>query len=52
LSDQRLPGCHRIRTSFEPTNAVAEALYESLGVRKGLIDQGEVVMLLKVPGRE
>jgi diamine N-acetyltransferase len=47
------PGCRWIRTSFEPTNAVAEALYESLGFRKtGEIDEGEVVMVLEVHERE
>ena len=43
------PGCRRIRTALEPTNAVAEALYESLGFRKtGEIHDGEVVALLEV----
>ena len=44
------PGCCCIRTSFEPTNAIAETLYESLGFRKtGEIDHGELVMVLNVP---
>jgi diamine N-acetyltransferase len=47
---RRTPGCKRIRTSFEPTNAVAEALYESLGFRKtGEVDDGEVVVVLELP---
>jgi diamine N-acetyltransferase len=46
---QHTPGCCRIRTSFEPTNIVAESLYESLGFRKtGEIDEGEVVTILEV----
>jgi diamine N-acetyltransferase len=46
---QSTPGCRRIRTSFEPTNAVASALYESLGFRKtGEIDEGELVMVLEI----
>jgi diamine N-acetyltransferase len=46
------PGCRRIRTSFEPTNAVAEALYESLGFRKtGEVTHGELVTVLEVPER-
>ncbi len=45
---QSTPGCRQIRTSFEPTNAVAEALYESLGFRRtGEIDEGEVVLLFE-----
>jgi diamine N-acetyltransferase len=47
------PGCRRIRTAFEPTNAVAEALYESLGFRKtGEVTHGELVTVLEVPERE
>ena len=43
------PGCRRIRTSFEPTNAVAEGLYQSLGFHKtGEIHDGEVVAVLEV----
>jgi diamine N-acetyltransferase len=43
------PGCVRIRTSFEPSNAVAEGLYHSLGFRKtGEIDGGEVVVVLEL----
>jgi diamine N-acetyltransferase len=50
---QNTPGCRRIRTSFEPTNAVAEALYESLGFRKtGEVIDGELVTVLEVPERE
>ena len=46
---QSTPGCRWIRTSFEPTNAVANSLYESLGFRKtGEIDEGEVVMVLGI----
>lgn len=46
---QSTPGCQKIRTSFEPTNVVAETLYESLGFRKtGEIDEGEVVMVREV----
>jgi diamine N-acetyltransferase len=46
---RKTPGCRLIRTSFEPTNAVAESLYESLGFRKtGEIEHGEVVMVIKV----
>jgi diamine N-acetyltransferase len=46
-------GCRCIRTSFEPTNAVAEALYESLGFRRtGEIHDGEVVAVLEVAERE
>jgi diamine N-acetyltransferase len=41
------PGCRRIRTSFEPTNKVADALYHSLGFRKtGEVDEGETVTVL------
>ena len=44
-----MPGCRRIRTSFEPTNAVAWGLYESLGFRKtGEIDHGETVAVMEV----
>jgi diamine N-acetyltransferase len=47
------PGCRTIRTSFEPTNAVAEALYESLGFRKtGEIEDGEIVTVLAVTERQ
>jgi diamine N-acetyltransferase len=47
------PGCRTIRTSFEPTNAVAEALYESLGFRKtGEIEYGEIVTVLAVTERQ
>ena len=47
------PGCRRIRTSFEPTNAVAGALYQSLGFcRTGEIDDGEVVAELEVAETE
>ncbi|MBT3276079.1 MAG: hypothetical protein HN368_23225 [Spirochaetales bacterium] len=43
------PGCARIRTSFMPTNAVAESLYYGLGFRKtGEADEGEVVAALPV----
>ena len=43
------PGCRRIRTSFKSTNAVAEALYESLGFRKsGEVDEGELVTILEL----
>lgn len=46
---QNTPGCRRIRTSYEPTNFVAESLYESLGFRKtGEIDGGEIVEVLEV----
>ncbi len=38
-------GCLRIRTSFEPTNTVADALYHSLGFhRTGEVDNGEIVV--------
>jgi RimJ/RimL family protein N-acetyltransferase len=41
------PGCRRIRTSFEPNNKVADALYYSLGFRKtGEVDEGETVTVL------
>lgn len=44
------PGCQRIQTSYEPTNVVAETLYESLGFRKtGEIDEGEIVTILDFP---
>jgi diamine N-acetyltransferase len=50
---QSTPGCRWIRTSFEPTNAVAEALYESLGFRRtGEVTDGEIVTVLEVPERE
>lgn len=43
------PGCARLRTSFEPTNTVAEGLYESLGFRKtGEVSEGEVVAVLEL----
>jgi diamine N-acetyltransferase len=45
-----MPGCRRIRTSFEPTNAVAGALYDSLGFRRtGEVDEGEAVAVLELP---
>jgi diamine N-acetyltransferase len=44
------PGCQRIRTSFEPTNAVADSLYRSLGFRRtGEVDAGETVVVLELP---
>jgi len=44
------PGCRRIQTSFEPTNTVAERLYEGLGFHKtGELDDGEVVVVLELP---
>jgi diamine N-acetyltransferase len=47
----RIPECRRIRTAFEPTNSVAEALYESLGFRKtGEVDEGEIVAVLELTG--
>lgn len=46
------PGCRRIRTSFEPTNAVADMLYNSLGFhRTGEVDGGETVVVLELPDR-
>jgi GNAT superfamily N-acetyltransferase len=43
------PGCKRIRTAFEPTNAVAEVLYESLGFRKtGEVYEVELVAVLEL----
>jgi diamine N-acetyltransferase len=46
---QATRGCRRIRTSFAPANAGAEALYEGLGFRKtGEMDGGEVVVVLEV----
>ena len=48
-----MPGCRRIRTAFEPTNAVAEALYESLGFRKtGEVYEGELVAVLELPEKK
>jgi diamine N-acetyltransferase len=45
---QSTPGCQRIQTSFEPTNNVAESLYESLGFRKnGEVIGGEIVTILE-----
>ncbi len=45
---QALPDCQEIVLSYEPENAVAERLYESLGFRKtGEIFEGEVVSSLK-----
>jgi len=42
-------GCVKIRTSFKPSNAVADALYESLGFRRtGEVDEGETVVILEV----
>jgi len=47
------PGCLVIRTSFDPTNVVADALYHSLGFRKtGEIDHGEIVVVLEVDAKE
>jgi len=47
------PGCLRIRTSFEPTNTVADALYQSLGFcRTGEVDDGETVVVLELSARE
>ena len=47
------PGCLRIRTSFEPDNEVADALYQSLGFRRtGEVDEGEVVVVLEVSARD
>lgn len=44
------PRCTTIRTSFEPANAVAEGLYESLGFRRtGEMCHGEVVVVLELP---
>ena len=44
-----MPGCRRIRTSFEPTNVVAESLYESLGFRKtGEVTHGEIVVIKEI----
>ena len=43
-------GCLRIRTSFKPSNVVADALYESLGFRRtGEVDEGETVVILELP---
>ena len=45
-----IPGCRKIRTSFEPTNVVAQRLYESLGFRTtGEIEGGEGVAVLELP---
>lgn len=50
---QNTPGCQRIRTSFEPTNAIAASLYKSLGFQEtGEIDEGEVVVVLDVKGSD
>ncbi len=47
------PGCLLIRTSFEPSNAVADALYHSLGFRRtGEVDDGEIVVVLEVDTKE
>jgi len=47
------PGCVRIRTSFEPDNEVADALYYGLGFRRtGEVDEGEVVVLLDLSAGE
>lgn len=44
--------CRAIELSFEPTNAVAEKLYASLGfVRTGQMVDGEAEMLLDVTGK-
>ena len=46
---QALPNCQEIVLSYEPENAVAERLYESLGFRKtGQIFEGEAVSSLKL----
>ncbi|MFH1501645.1 MAG: GNAT family N-acetyltransferase [Candidatus Eisenbacteria bacterium] len=46
----RMPGCARILTSFQQDNAVADALYHSLGFRRtGDVDEGETVVALEVP---
>lgn len=43
------PGCQRIQTSYEPTNYVAESLYESLGFRRnGEFVGDEVVVVLEL----
>ena len=43
------PGCRRIRTAYEPSNAVAEKLYESLGFRKtGAMCDGETVTVIEL----
>lgn len=45
-------GCLWIRTSFEPTNAVADALYHSLGFhRTGEVDDGEIVVVLEIDAK-
>jgi diamine N-acetyltransferase len=42
------PGCTRAVTSFVPSNAVADALYASLGFRRtGEVDYGETVVALE-----
>lgn len=47
------PGCLQIRTSFEPTNTVAGALYHGLGLRRtGKIDGGETVVDLELTGED
>ena len=47
------PACDEILISYEPDNAVAEALYRSLGFEKtGAIVEGETVARLKVRQRE
>ena len=41
------PGCHRIVTSYEPENLIAEKLYLSLGFEKtGRIEEGEIILCL------
>ncbi|MCP4600725.1 MAG: GNAT family N-acetyltransferase [Proteobacteria bacterium] len=46
------PGCLRIRTSFDPPNTVADALYQGLGFRRtGEVDGGEIVVVLELPER-
>ncbi len=42
-------GCRRIRTSFAPTNIVADALYYKLGFRRtGEVEGGETVVVLDI----
>lgn len=41
------PECHRIFTSYEPKNLVAQKLYLSLGFEKtGKIEEGEIILCL------
>lgn len=42
---RQIPGCREIRTSFAPSNTIAERLYTSLGFEHtGEVDAGEIVV--------